>query len=203
MADFNGFNTTPEPHALIKVVGVRRRRLERRRSHGGGWRAGRRVHHREHRRAGADALAGRCAHPHRRQADQGPRLGRQPGDRPEGGRGDHRGDLRGAQGRRYGLHHRRHGRRHRHRRGAGDRQHRPGSGPADGRRGDAAVHLRGQPPPQDGRAGHRAAQADGRHADHHPERPAARRPPARTPRCSRRSRWPTMCCARASRASPT
>ena len=33
------------------------------------------------------------AHSDRRQADQGPWLGRQPGDRPEGGRGDHRGDL--------------------------------------------------------------------------------------------------------------
>ena len=48
----------PEPHALIKVVGVRRRRLERGGSHDRGWRAGRRVHHGEHRRAGADALAG-------------------------------------------------------------------------------------------------------------------------------------------------
>ena len=34
MADFNNFNMTPEPHALIKVIGVRRRRLERGRSHG-------------------------------------------------------------------------------------------------------------------------------------------------------------------------
>ena len=47
-------------------------------------------------------------------------------------------------------------------------------GSADGRRRDEAVQLRGDAPQARGRAVHRAAQGEGRHPHHHPERPAAR-----------------------------
>ncbi len=59
----------------------------------------------------------------------------------------------------HGVHHRGHGRRHRHRRGAGDRAHGARAQHPDRRRGDEAVHLRGQPPHARGRAGHRGAAA--------------------------------------------
>ena len=46
---------------------------------------------------------------------------------------------------------------------------------ADDRRRDPPVRLRGPPPLGAGRHGHRQAQGEGRHADRHPERPAAHR----------------------------
>ena len=51
--------------------------------------------------------------------------------------------------------------------------------------------------------GHPAAEGEGRHAHRHPERPPAHRRRTRRRRCSTRSRWPTRCCCRACRASPT
>ena len=54
-----------------------------------------------------------------------------------------------------------------------------------------------------GRAGHRDAAGEGRHADHHPQRPAARRSSRSGRRSWTRSASPTTCCARACRASPT
>ena len=80
----------------------------------------------------------------------------------------------GAEGRRHGVRHRRQGRRHRHRRRARDRRDRARARRAHRRRRHAAVRLRG---PQALRCrpsgGIQKLQREGRHADRHPERPAA------------------------------
>ena len=86
---------------------------------------------------------------------------------------------------------------------AGGRRDRPRAGRADGRRGHPAVRLRGQ---RAARAqadeGSSAARAR-RHADRHPQRPPDEVLEQRHARWSRRSGWPTTCCARACRASAT
>ena len=63
--------------------------------------------------------------------------------------------------------------------------------------------LRGPQPRRPGRARHRGAGGQGRHAGRDPERPPARMVERRDARSSRRSASPTTCCARACRASPT
>ena len=70
-------------------------------------------------------------------------------------------------------------------------------------RGDEAVQLRGHAPQAGGRAVHRAAQGEGRHADHHPERSAARGGRQEDLASSTPSGSWTTCCARACRASAT
>ena len=110
---------------------------------------------------------------------------------------------RGDQGRRHGVHHRGQGRWHRHRRGA--RHRRGGQEPrrADDRCRHPAVRLRGSPSCRASGVRHPEAQGKGRHADRHPERSPSR--PCRTTRrrCSTRSRWPTRCCCKVCKASPT
>ena len=57
----------------------------------------------------------------------------------------------------------------------GHRRDRQGHRRAHHRRGHPPVLLRGPPPLGAGRAGHPAAEGEGRHPDRHPERPAAHR----------------------------
>ena len=75
-----------------------------------------RFHSCQHRCAGAPQV--RCAHthPHRRQANQGPRLGWEPRDRQARRRREQRRIVRSSEGRGHGLHHRRYGWWYRHRR---------------------------------------------------------------------------------------
>ena len=63
--------------------------------------------------------------------------------------------------------------------------------------------LRGQAPRPAGRRRHPRAAREGRHPDHHPQRPPAAGGRAAHRRSSTPSRSPTTCCARACRASPT
>ena len=106
-----------------------------------------------------------------------PRRRRRRVDRPAGRRGGPRQDRGRARGLGHGVHHRGPRRRHRLRRGAGRRGDRQGAGRAHHRRRDQAVQLRGQPAQAGRGEGVRGAQGQGRHADHDPQRPPARRRP--------------------------
>ena len=140
---FEIIDQTPQEGAIIKVIGVG----------GCGGNAvehmidkgprRRRVHLREHRRAGAQALDRA-----RRSCSSAAALtrGLGAGARPEIGRDaamedrDRIAEM--IDGCRHAVHHRRHGRRHGHRRGAGHRRHREEHGHPDRRRRHAAVPVR-------------------------------------------------------------
>ena len=157
--------------------------------------SGRRVHLRQHRRAGAEPLE--RAH----SADPARHTGLGAGSQARGrqglGRGGDRPHPRGDRRRAHGVHHRRHGRRHRHRRGAGDRARGQGDGHPHRRRGHQAVRVRGQPPHEGGRRRRRRARSERRFADRDPEREAARGAGRRRHAGRRRSRTPTTCCKNA------
>ena len=99
--------------------------------------------------------------------------GADPVDRPRGRDGEPRRAEGGAEGRRHGLRHRRQGRRHRHRRRARHRRDRARARVADRGRRHASVRLRGPQARRPGGGRHPHAAREGRHADHHPQRPAA------------------------------
>ena len=130
----------------ITVDRRRWRRHQRRRQHDRHEPSGRGVRGRQHRCAAASAFARGPAHPARAAHHAGARRRREAGDRPGRGRGSRRRAVSAPRRRAHGVHHRGHGRRHRHRRGAGDRAHGPRAQHPHRRRGDEAVHLRGQPP---------------------------------------------------------
>ena len=141
---------------------------------------------------------------HRPRAHPRPRRRLRSRGRPPGRRGAPRRDRRGAQGRRHGVHHRRQGRRHRHRWRAGRRRDRQGDRRAHHRRRHPAVRLRGPPPLGAGRA--RASRSCKEKVDTLiviPNDRLLQVSDEQARRCSTRSRWPTRCCSRACRASPT
>ena len=102
----------------------RRWRCQRRQPHDRRRPEGRRVHRRQHRRAGAADERRRRQARHRSRPHARPRRRQRSRRRAQRRRVAPRRDRRGDQGRRHGVHHRRRGRRHRHRRGAGHRRDR-------------------------------------------------------------------------------